>query len=284
MVVQQAYLAARGALRDAGIEDASWEADLLLRLATGKGHLEQDPRREMDDAECRRLDALTLRRCGRYPLQYLAGKWPFYGIELSVGEGVLIPRPDTETVVEQALAMLQKTPSPRVLDLCAGSGAIGLALKQARPDASVVLVERSDAALRYCRENAEGKAEVVRADLFGYEKTLAPKSFDCIVCNPPYVTEEEYRALAPELGFEPKEALVAREEGLAFYRYLAQAYCRPLVPGGALVLEIGASQRAAVEQLLADAGWQEIGALQDFGGNDRCVHARRAGAKMRENI
>ena len=193
-----------------------------------------------------------------------------------MGEGVLIPRPDTETGVEQALAMLQKTPAPRVLDLCAGSGAIGLALKQARPDAAVVLVERSDAALRYCRENAQGKAEVVQADLFGYEKTLPPECFDCIVCNPPYVTETEYGSLGPELAFEPREALVAAEEGLAFYRYLARAYRRPLAPGGALVLEIGASQGAAVASLLTGCGWEEIGTVRDLGGNDRCVCARRA--------
>ena len=275
MVVQQAYLALRAALRDAGIEDAAWEADALLRLATGRGHLEQDPQRPLEGPEQARLDALARRRCARYPLQYLAGKWPFYGIELAVGEGVLIPRPDTETVVEQALAMLQNTPSPRVLDLCAGSGAIGLALKQARPDAEVVLAERSDAALRYCRENAQGRAAVVQADLFGYEKTLPPARFDCIVCNPPYVTEAEYAALGPELAFEPREALVAAEEGLVFYRYLARAYRRPLAPGGALVLEIGSSQREAVERLLAGCGWAGIGTAKDLGGNDRCVFARR---------
>ena len=279
MVVQQAYLAVRNALREADIEDAAWEADALLRMATGKGHLEQDPQRAMDEEEQERLDALTQRRCARYPLQYLAGRWPFYGIELAVGEGVLIPRPDTETVVEQALSMLRGVPSPRVLDLCAGSGAIGLAIKQMRPDAVLTLVERSDAALRYCRENAAGRGQVVQADLFGYEKTLAPQSFDCIVCNPPYVTLQEYETLEPELAFEPREALVAAEEGLAFYRYLAEHYRAPLAAGGALVLEIGATQRAAVERFLGQNGWEGIGAAQDLGGKDRCVFARRPAEK-----
>ena len=274
MVIQQAFFSVRKALREAGIEEDALEADLLLRLATGKGHLEQDSQRNLTQEEEKELARLAQRRCMRYPLQYLAGSWPFYGLELAVGEGVLIPRPDTETVVDQALAMLNGRISPRVLDLCAGSGAIGLAIGQMRPDALVTLVERSEAALVYCRKNAQEKAKVVQADIFGYEKTLERGSVDCLVCNPPYVTQSEYEELEPELAFEPKEALVAPQEGLAFYRYLAAAYRPVMAPGGALVLEIGASQRAAVEAMLGQCGWQQTGCVKDFGGNDRCVFGR----------
>lgn len=274
MVVRQAFAATRAALRAAKIEEDALEADLLLRLATGKGHLEQDTERPLAEEEEKKLDMLTRRRCERYPAQYLAGSWPFYGLELTVGEGVLIPRPDTETVVERALQLIREHPSPRVLDLCAGSGAIGLAIRQMRPDAVVTLVERSADALVYCRENAGQNAAVVQADFFGYEKNLSPGSVDCLVCNPPYVTEAEYRELAPELAFEPKEALVAQQEGLAFYRYLAGHYRRVMAPGGALALEIGALQRAAVMMLLESNGWQQIGCDRDLGGNDRCVFAR----------
>ena len=274
MVVRQAFAATRAALRAAGIEEDAPEADLLLRLATGRGHLEQDAERELTGQEIKKLDELTRRRCTRYPAQYLAGSWPFYGLELAVGEGVLIPRPDTETVVEQALKLLKGCPAPRVLDLCAGSGAIGLAIRQMRPDAAVTLVERSEKALVYCRENAGRNAKVVQADFFGYENAVCPGSVDCLVCNPPYVTEQEYAALAPELSFEPKEALVAPQQGLAFYRYLARSYRRVMAPGGALALEIGAAQRAAVMELLASWGWRQIGCEKDLGGNDRCVFAR----------
>ena len=274
MVVRQAFFDTRAALREAGIEEDAVEADLLLRLATGKGHLEQDSERELSCAEEETLAALTRRRCTRYPAQYLAGRWPFYGLELTVGEGVLIPRADTETVVDRALEMIAEKAAPRVLDLCAGSGAIGLAIGSMRPDAQITLVERSDAALHYCRENAQDKAAVVQADVFGYEKELAPGGVDCLVCNPPYVTETEYRDLAPELFFEPREALVAAREGLAFYEYLARAYRSAMAPGGALVFEIGAAQRMPVETLLARWDWQEIGCVRDLGGNDRCVFAR----------
>ena len=179
------------------------------------------------EEEQERLDALTQRRCARYPLQYLAGRWPFYGIELAVGEGVLIPRPDTETVVEQALSMLRGVPSPRVLDLCAGSGAIGLAIKQMRPDAVLLWssgrMRRCATAVRTRRAGDRSCRRISSAT----KRPLLRRAVDCIVCNPPYVTAREYETLEPELAFEPREALVAAEEGLAFYRYLAEHYRAP---------------------------------------------------------
>ena len=281
MVAGEAYRAARAALQQAGVEEAAFEADQLLRLATGRGHLEQDAETPLRAEQERRFETLLRRRCGRYPLQYLAGRWPFYGLELAVGEGVLIPRPDTETVVERALKLLEGVPAPRVLDLCAGTGAIGLAVGRVRPDARVTLVERSPDALRYCRENAGQAARVMAADVFGCERALEAERFDCIVCNPPYVTEEEYGRLEPELLFEPKEALVAREQGLVFYAYIAPHYRDRLAPGGALVFEIGAAQREAVQAILARSGYEEIGGERDLGGNDRCVWGRRPGAGAR---
>ena len=158
------------------------------------------------------LAELCRRRASRYPLQYLLGSWPFYGLELAVGEGVLIPRQDTETVVEAALTLLKNTPAPRVLDLCAGTGAIGLALGANLPGAKVTLVELSPDALGYCRKNARGKAQVIEADVLGFEASQPGGGYDCIVSNPPYVTQQEYEALAPELAFEPKQALVAPHE------------------------------------------------------------------------
>lgn len=273
----EAHRALRARLRAAGIEDDAFEADALLRIVTGRGHLEQDPETPLTAAQSARLEALCARRCTHYPLQYLAGKWPFYGLELAVGEGVLIPRADTECVVEQALALLAPLRAPRVLDLCAGSGAIGLAIASQRPDAQVTLVERSPAALAYCRANAAPFAgvRVAAADIFGFEAALAPDALDCITANPPYVTEDEYAALAPELAFEPREALVAAEDGLALYAYIAAHYLPALRPGGALVFEIGAAQRQAVTALLARAGYARIGARRDLGENDRCVFAKK---------
>lgn len=271
MVAGQFYRQLRTQLREAGIEDDAFEAELLLRHVTGKGHLQYGAQEQLTVGQAQQLTELCRRRAARYPLQYLLGSWPFYGLQLAVGEGVLIPRQDTETVVEAALALLKNTPAPRVLDLCAGTGAIGLALAANLPGASATLVELSPAALVYCRKNAQGKAQVIEADVLGFEQTQPAGVYDCIIANPPYVTQQEYEALAPELAFEPKQALVAPHEGLLFYEYITAHYRPLLAAGGWLVFEIGAHQREAVQALLCQNGYEQVGATADLAGLDRCV-------------
>ena len=271
MVAGQFYRQLRAQLREAGIEDDAFEADLMLRHVTGKGHLQYGADEQLAEPQMQQLAELCRRRAARYPLQYLLGSWPFYGLQLAVGEGVLIPRQDTETVVEAALALLKDTPAPRVLDLCAGTGAIGLALAANLRGAKVTLVELSPEALRYCRKNANGRAQVMAADVLGFEASQPAGGYDCIVSNPPYVTQQEYEALAPERAFEPKQALVAPHEGLLFYEYITAHYRPLLAAGGWLVFEIGASQRAAVQALLHQNGYTAVGAAADLAGLDRCV-------------
>ena len=266
-------------LAAAGCPDADYDARELFRAASGRDARLSD--RVLTTEEAEKLENLCTRREQREPLQYLCGIWSFLDFDLAVGPGVLCPRADTEVVAEAAANTLTGIAAPRVLDLCAGTGAIGLAVGRVRPDARVTLVERSPDALPYCRENAGQAAQVMAADVFGCERALEAERFDCIVCNPPYVTEEEYARLEPELLFEPKEALVAREQGLAFYAYIAPRYRDRLAPGGALVFEIGAAQREAVQAILARSGYEEIGGERDLGGNDRCVWGRRPGVGAR---
>ena len=277
MTLQQAYRGARQALRQAGIEEDAFEAKELVFLATGQSYLAQDPDRQLAAGEQETLRQLLERRCRRYPLQYLEGSWPFCGLELQIGEGVLIPRADTETVVARALQLAAQISAPRVLDLCAGSGAIGLAVLAARPDARVTLVEKSPAALQYCEKNAGDRAQVIGADVLGYEAGLRDGGWDCIVCNPPYIAESEYDALAPELRYEPRSALVAEGRGLAFYEYIIPHYWEKLAPGGALVFEIGAAQRGAVMALMEKQGYRPVGCDRDLAGLDRCVFGCRPG-------
>ncbi|HIV87178.1 MAG TPA: peptide chain release factor N(5)-glutamine methyltransferase, partial [Candidatus Pygmaiobacter gallistercoris] len=205
MVVRQAFAATRAALRAAGIEEDAPEADLLLRLATGRGHLEQDTERELTGQEIKKLDELTRRRCTRYPAQYLAGSWPFYGLELAVGEGVLIPRPDTELAAQLAIDAARRAAAchpgraVRAADLCAGTGALGLALARHVPGARVTAVELSGAAFAYLEKNnaaCGGPLVLVQADALAW---CPPEPLDVVVSNPPYVTAAEYDALAPEL-------------------------------------------------------------------------------------
>ena len=168
---------------------------------------------------------------------------------------------------------------PRVLDLCAGTGCLGLGVKRFCPAAQVTCLEKSPAAYRYLEQNAHLSPALtitpVQGDLFTYWQTLPERQLDLIVSNPPYLTAAEMGALQPEVAQEPAMALEAGEDGLVFYRAIAEHYLQALRPGGALALEIGWQQREAVTALLAANGWTDIVCRKDFGGNDRCVMARK---------
>lgn len=293
-------------LAAAGCPDADFDARELFRLATGR-----DPRlseRVLTEEQAARLETLCQRRELREPLQYLCGRWPFLDFELAVGPGVLCPRADTEVVAEAAAQTLAGCAAPKVLDLCAGTGCLGLGIKRLCPTASVTCVEKSPEALHYLvcnvrtalRSLPQGStedvleedeptlgsgllgiaalppaAQAVEGDLFDYWRGLPEGGLDLIVSNPPYLTASEMEDLQPEVAKEPAMALAAGEDGLDFYRALARHYQTPLRPGGTLALEIGWQQREAVCALLQAEGWTQIRCIQDLGGNDRCILAQR---------
>lgn len=285
LLPRQAVLQLRAALQAAGVPDPAFDARELVRLVIGA-----DPRfceAPLTAAQAGQLGALAARRCAREPLQYLRGEWEFLDFVLAVGPGVLCPRADTEVVAEAAAGLLQGVAQPRVLDLCAGTGCLGLGVKRLCPSARLTALEKSPAALGYLRQNAAHAlngipgvgqppyAQVVEGDLFTYYKECPADGWDLIVSNPPYLTEAEMEDLQPEVRQEPAMALAAGADGLDFYRAIAEHYRQTVRPGGALALEIGWQQRQAVEQLLRQCGWVEVRCLQDYGGNDRCVLARR---------
>ena len=266
-------------LTAAGCPDADFDAGELFRLVTGQDARLAD--RPLTAEQAAKLEALTARRATREPLQYLCGSWPFLDFELAVGPGVLCPRADTEVVAEAAAQMLAGVQAPRVLDLCAGTGCLGLGVKRFCPEADVTCVEKSPEAFRYLKKNAvsalkQGTARAVEGDLFTYWQGLPEGELDLIVSNPPYLTAAEMQQLQPEVAREPAMALEAGEDGLVFYRALAEHYQNALRPGGALALEIGWQQREAVTALLAANGWVDIACRKDYGGNDRCILARRS--------
>ncbi len=266
-------------LTAAGCLDADFDAGELFRLVTGQDARLAD--RPLTAEQAAKLEALTARRATREPLQYLCGSWPFLDFELAVGPGVLCPRADTEVVAEAAAQMLAGVQAPKVLDLCAGTGCLGLGVKRFCPEADVTCVEKSPEAFRYLKKNAvsglkQGTARAVEGDLFNYWQGLPEGELDLIVSNPPYLTAAEMQQLQPEVAREPAMALEAGEDGLVFYRALAEHYQNALRPGGALALEIGWQQREAVTALLAANGWVDIACRKDYGGNDRCILARRS--------
>ena len=266
-------------LTAAGCPDADFDAGELFRLVTGQDARLAD--RPLTAEQAAKLEALTARRATREPLQYLCGSWPFLDFELAGGPGVLCPRADTEVVAEAAAQMLAGVQAPKVLDLCAGTGCLGLGVKRFCPEADVTCVEKSPEAFRYLKKNAvsalkQGTARAVEGDLFNYWQGLPEGELDLIVSNPPYLTAAEMQQLQPEVAREPAMALEAGEDGLVFYRALAEHYQNALRPGGALALEIGWQQREAVTALLAANGWVDIACRKDYGGNDRCILARRS--------
>ena len=277
MLPREALGEVEACLSAAGCPDADFDAAELFRLVTGQDARLAD--KALTSEQAGRLEELTARRAAREPLQYLCGSWPFLDFELAVGPGVLCPRADTEVVAEAAAGMLAGVEQPKVLDLCAGTGCLGLGVKRFCPAAQVTSLEKSPEAFQYLARNARLSPQLtvtpVQGDLFTYWQTLPEGQLDLIVSNPPYLTAAEMGQLQPEVAREPAMALEAGEDGLVFYRAIAEHYQKALRPGGALALEIGWQQREAVAALLAENGWTAIECRKDYGGNDRCMMARR---------
>ena len=271
-----------GMLQASGCPDPDFDAVELTRLVTG-----QDPRLSetpLTEEQAARLARLAALRFERRPLQYIEGKWGFLDFEVQVGEGVLIPRQDSEAICLKAIDLLKGQAAPAVLDLCAGSGCLGLAVKSRCPAARVTAVEKSAEALPWLQKNAaealpgfdaaHPALNVQQGDVFQWNKGQAEGQFDLILANPPYLTAEEMRTLQPEVEFEPAMALDGGEDGLDFYWHIAKAY-RPLTkPGGWLVMEFGWQQWEPVKALLEAAGWQDVQRILDAEGRDRGAAAR----------
>lgn len=269
-------------LADAGIEDAAYEAKLLLQSVT---HLDAaalllDPIFPAD-AEAS-LDAMVQKRMTGVPLQYLLGEWEFFGLDFKVGEGVLIPRQDTEMLVSVALSHLSRCADPVYLDLCSGTGCVPLAIGSRLRGKKAYAVEYSKAAYRYLTENIARHhahwltpllADALTQDTLSQ---FADGSLDCITANPPYLNDADMASLQKEVRFEPEDALYAPENGLFFYRMLSKLWKDKLKVGGMLCFEVGAGQADAVKALLAENGYCGIGTEKDLGGIERVVYGYRA--------
>lgn len=252
------------ALVASGVENGRQEARWLVEFAVKNG------------CSPEQFDEMVRRRVNGEPLQYIMGSCDFYGFELMVGKGVLIPRPETEVLVEIAEQLLAADGT--VLDLCTGSGAIALALAALKPNAQITGVDISPDALFYARSNQKRlKVENVRwleGDLFApLEKD---ETFDMITANPPYVAPTEYEQLETVVkDYEPKLALVAENEGLAIIQRIIDGAKTHLDDGGWLLMEIGEEQGGRVLKMLSDAGFRETRIQKDYAGKDRIAVGKR---------
>ena len=224
------------------------------------------------------IDLINLRKA-HYPLQYLIKTWEFMGLNFSVGKGVLIPRPDTEILVDSILNLLKinDNNSPRILDLCCGSGCIAVALKYFFPESQVTAVDCSDDALKFAHDNAAiNKTNIT----FIKDDILKPThkfnhSFDIIVSNPPYIASDVVKALEPEVLFEPLLALDGGADGLDFYRSIIKNYSKNLNHNGFLCFEIGFNQAMDVSLILKSFGFNNIKLLKDYNKNNRVLIAKK---------
>ncbi len=260
-------------LIQASIPDAAFDVRCMIEQVTGcryeKLLLTGIPTE--DESPLRNM---AQRRAFGEPLQYILGEWEFFGMRLFVGEGVLIPRPDTEVLVETVLHWCKGKQALRVLDLCTGSGCIALALQKHLPDAQVHALDLSEDALSYAKRNAAyHRLPVIlhQGDVLDMQDPQAYGRFDVIVSNPPYLTEQEMTQLQREIRFEPETALAAGADGLLFYRNITRIWNNALNPGGLLAFEIGEQQGKDVSNIMERHNFTDIQIIQDYAHHDRVV-------------
>ncbi len=262
-------------LREKNIPDPAEDASQLLSHLTGREplSLRLDTETILSEDVLAAYDALLRRREQREPLQYLTGSVSFCSLSFRSDSRALIPRPETALLASWALEELKGVPHPAVLDLCCGTGCLGLTLKKNRPDLLLTLSDLSREALSLARENADllgVEAAYCQGDLFD----PVDGSYDLILCNPPYIPSDECLSLQPEVLWEPRMALDGGTDGLAFYRRLLREASFYLKPGGRLMMEIGQGQGQALRHLANARGGTQMTIRPDFAGIDRMVLVR----------
>ena len=273
------YLEIRRQLRAADSGDPTLEARELVAFACGKTKEEllRDGRLYVTPEVEARVRALVQRHLDGEPTAYLIGEWEFYGLPLDISRDVLIPRPDTEVLAGLAIDFVKTQGECRVLDLCAGSGCVGLAVASQCPGSRVVLGELSEGALRICRQNIRRNGLSGRVVPMQMDALAPPPAqlgeFRCLVSNPPYIPAGDIPGLDPSVrDFEPRMALDGGADGLDFYRNLAKAWKNALSVGGKIFLEVGIGQADDVLRLLRTQGFGDLEITKDLNGIPRVVH------------
>ncbi len=272
------YLDIRQLFRDRGIDAATLEARELVCFGSGKTReeLTRDSRLYVPRLIEERIRDLVARHLAGEPVAYLIGEWEFYGLPLDISESVLIPRTDTEVLAAQAIEFVKTLENPRVLDLCAGSGCIGLAVASQVKSCHVVLGELDEGALRICRQNVRRNGLTTQVMPYQVDALQKPPinlgEFDCIVCNPPYIPDADMEKLDPSVrDYEPHLALRGGEDGLDFYRAVCDKWLDCLRYGGRLYFEVGVGQADDVLRIMRAVGFGDIQVVPDTAGIPRVV-------------
>lgn len=281
MTLMQVYLQGKRLLTKAEVDSPAFDAMCIFKFCFGidRQGLILHGNDVADGKKSARFFELIHQRATRRPLQYILGSWEFMGVEFKVGEGVLIPRDDTEVLVSEVLTLIEDVKNPKILDLCAGPGTIAITLANHRVDASVFAVELSEVALRYLQANinlnAAENVTPLRFDVLLDADKFNFNGFDIIVSNPPYIATSELKSLQKEVLSEPQMALNGGSDGLVFYHAIAKNWVKLLLRGGYLCVEVGIGQALAVADIFKAAGLDSIEVVRDLNGIDRVVTAKK---------
>ncbi len=276
------FLDARKILKKIDVSAADLEAREILACAADKTReeLSLDMQKYAPDYVKKALEELLERRIQGEPIAYVIGEWDFYGMTLKVTPDVLIPRPDTELLVERALACMNEQEKPvRILDLCTGSGCVGLAILKNRGNSRAVLIDNSQSAIQVCKDNVrslhlQAVATVLQEDVCESPNILLGQ-FDVITCNPPYIPVEDIETLDSSVKeYEPFTALDGGVDGLDFYRTIAKLWKPTLNSNGTILFEIGVGQADDVKAILEQEGYHCIAIYPDYAGILRVVEAK----------
>lgn len=288
MTVPALSNALKSILIRSGVDNPDGDTAEIIRAVTGLSRIDLLTRsdEELDDSITQKAIDLARRRAGGEPIQYVIGSWSFMGRDYLVGKGVLIPRDDTEVVTRASVDLIKPLPHPMIVDLCAGSGIIGVTLKKEHPDAIVYAVEKSDVAYDYLCRNAElnqAQIETIHADLCDCVDRFDDDSLDLIASNPPYIRSSEIETLQSEVQYEPRLALDGGEDGYVFYKLILRLWTKKLRKGGYIAFEIGEGQFDTIAEMLRDHGYTNIKSYPDIQGITRAVSASYSSVIPRSN-
>lgn len=271
MKVKEVFKEATEILEKAGISDPAFEVCILFEdiFKKNRDFVLKNYEQMLKSEDSERIIGAAKKRALCYPLQYIIGSWDFYGRRFFVGEGVLIPRPETELLCETVLKHFKNDQAPRIADLCSGSGCIAITLSKELCGSSVTAVELYDEAFSYLEKNIDYHKAPVKA--IKADALLPFEEFDCIVSNPPYITENEMKELQTEVTFEPKTALFGGSDGLDYYRVIAKNWYPNLSIGGLIAFEIGDTQGKAVKEILEQNSFGNVEIIKDYENRDRVV-------------
>lgn len=265
-------------LLKAGVDDPAFDTMCIFKhtLDMSRTDIAIYGDNEVDDNKAQIIKEITDKRCGFQPLQYLLGEWEFMGRRYKVSEGVLIPRDDTQVVVDACADLLKGCDDAKVVDLCSGSGIIAITLKKQFESATVSAVEKSNTAFSYLKENCklnDADINIINADLYESHSDFADGSLDMIVSNPPYIISDEIKTLQEEVQCEPTMALDGGKDGYDFYRGIINLWSSKLKSGGIIAFEIGEGQFDYIKKLLENSNFSDVKGYLDIAGITRAITA-----------